>query len=138
LGQPLLAWNKQKPYMWCIAAGALTNVVLNILLIPLYGIAGAAAATGLSVITYNIVKLVYVWIKFRMQPFTLRSLGMLLNGCIVLLLSFLIPEFSNIFVDIIIRSGLMTAAYVLLIWLLDLSPEFKNAAREFIRKLSAR
>ncbi len=48
LGTPLLAWDLQTPYMWIVASGAVANVVLNLALIPPYGIAGAAAATVAS------------------------------------------------------------------------------------------
>ena len=45
LGQPLLAWDLQTPYLWAVGAGALANVVLNLLLIPPFGTMGAAWAT---------------------------------------------------------------------------------------------
>lgn len=47
-GQPLIAWNRQKAYFWAVGFGAVANVVLNALLIPPFGIEGAAAATVLS------------------------------------------------------------------------------------------
>lgn len=45
VGTPLMAWDLQKPYMWAILAGAVANVALNFLLIPPYGLVGAAVAT---------------------------------------------------------------------------------------------
>ena len=45
LGQPLLAWDRQRTYMLAVGSGAAANVVLNLLLIPPYGIVGAAVAT---------------------------------------------------------------------------------------------
>ncbi len=47
-GQPLIAWNRQKAYFGAVGAGAATNIVLNALLIPSFGLDGAAAATVLS------------------------------------------------------------------------------------------
>lgn len=44
-GTPALAWNCDRPYLWILVAGAGLNVVLNFLLIPRFGIEGAAAAT---------------------------------------------------------------------------------------------
>lgn len=44
-GTPLLAWQCDKGYTAILIAGAALNVGLNILLIPHYGIEGAAAAT---------------------------------------------------------------------------------------------
>lgn len=45
VGTPLMAWDLQKPYMWAVLGGALVNVALNVVLIPPYGLVGAAVAT---------------------------------------------------------------------------------------------
>ena len=58
-GQPLIAWNRQRVYFWAVGAGAVANVVLNALLIPSFGIEGAAAATVLSECTV-LIGLVYL------------------------------------------------------------------------------
>ncbi|MEW5843888.1 MAG: flippase [Bacteroidota bacterium] len=44
-GSPLIAWNKQKLFFYPIAAAAIGNIILNILLIPRYHALGAAVAT---------------------------------------------------------------------------------------------
>ena len=48
LGNPLTVWGKQKSYSLAITAGAIVNVVLNLILIPQYSYNGAAVATILS------------------------------------------------------------------------------------------
>ena len=45
---PLLAWGKEKAYLKVVTGGAITNLIFNILLIPSYGMVGAAIATLLS------------------------------------------------------------------------------------------
>lgn len=47
-GNPLTVWGKQKVYAIAITFGAVTNIILNILLIPKYSYNGAALATLLS------------------------------------------------------------------------------------------
>ncbi|NQX86057.1 MAG: oligosaccharide flippase family protein [Flavobacteriaceae bacterium] len=49
---------------------ALTAVVLNLWLIPIYEYEGAALATFISILTYNVIKLSFVYFKFGMIPFT--------------------------------------------------------------------
>lgn len=46
-GDALIAWNRERPYMVVLAGGAVLNLVLNVLLIPPYGLYGAAFATAL-------------------------------------------------------------------------------------------
>lgn len=51
------------------------TVLTNLLLIPEYGVNGAAAATCLSLLAYNVFKTVYVKIKFGLQPFNRNFWG---------------------------------------------------------------
>lgn len=51
----ILAEHKQKYLVWLNFAGALTNVVLNLLLIPFMGVAGAALASLITQFFTNIV-----------------------------------------------------------------------------------
>ena len=47
-GNPLIAWNEERFYMFATLFGAVLNVLLNYLLIPDYGILGAAYASLIS------------------------------------------------------------------------------------------
>lgn len=47
-GNPLIAWGRQRAYAVTVTAGAVANIVLNILLIPEYSYIGASFATLLS------------------------------------------------------------------------------------------
>ena len=51
-----------------IAAGA--NIVLNLTLIPLYGITGAAIATASSYILWNVLSLVEVYLVLKIHPYS--------------------------------------------------------------------
>jgi len=66
----------QKVFCRIVFSGALLNIVLNVLLIPLYGITGAAIASLLSVCLWNIVTLIFIKNKFGFYmgylPFTKR------------------------------------------------------------------
>jgi O-antigen/teichoic acid export membrane protein len=56
----------------------ITTVLLNIIFIPIYGINGSAFATFISVLAYNLSKLVFVKLKFDMMPFTIITLKVFL------------------------------------------------------------
>lgn len=51
------------------------TVVSNLLLIPSYGVNGAAMATCLSLLVYNLFKTVYVQVKLGLQPFNRKFWG---------------------------------------------------------------
>ena len=44
----MIAWNQHKKYLLVVASGAGANILANIILIPLYGIYGAAIATVIA------------------------------------------------------------------------------------------
>lgn len=52
------------------------NFVLNLYLIPLYGVTGAAVATFLSLTIFNAAKFVFIYRRFQMQPFSWRMLAL--------------------------------------------------------------
>ncbi|MHA7944094.1 lipopolysaccharide biosynthesis protein [Formosa sp. 3Alg 14/1] len=49
---------------------AVISVLLNIYFIPLYGLNGAAYATFISVFLYNVIKVLFVYKKFGILPFS--------------------------------------------------------------------
>jgi O-antigen/teichoic acid export membrane protein len=66
------------------------TISLNYFLIPKYGITGAAIATMLSVIMYNILKLGLVYYMLQIQPFTKKSLRYLLLFILIMYLQTLV------------------------------------------------
>ena len=63
LGNPLIAWGKQKQYSIAVTFGAVSNIILNFVLIPKYSYIGAAFATLLSEVAV-FIGLFYLFNKF--------------------------------------------------------------------------
>lgn len=68
LGSTLLAWDKQRVHMKVMAGGAIANIILNLLLIPRFGIEGAATATlaseaivlvGVGIVHFRLMRTLY-------------------------------------------------------------------------------
>lgn len=71
-------------------------VVTNILLIPGWGINGAACATLLSLSIYNIAKLVFVKIKVGMFPYNFNSLKIFTGSIIFFIIIYAIQQQLNL------------------------------------------
>jgi len=54
--------------------GVVTNIVLNVVLIPRYGIVGAAVATGAGFLLYNLTEIAVIYRVVRIHPFSLNTL----------------------------------------------------------------
>ncbi len=63
----LIAFKKPKKIMKIFLSGALLNVILNLFLIPLYSITGAAIASGLSFALMMILSVYYVNKKIKVK-----------------------------------------------------------------------
>ncbi|MDH5381846.1 MAG: polysaccharide biosynthesis C-terminal domain-containing protein [Cyclobacteriaceae bacterium] len=87
---------------------AVLSIVFNLIFIPLYGINGAALGSALALILFNIAKFVFLWLKLRIQPFSVQTLKVLLLLATSLLLGFVFPKSASVFVDILIRSSVVS------------------------------
>lgn len=63
--------------------------IANIILIPKFSYNGAASAILVSTILYNLLKYIYLWRKFRMQPFGLKTLKVLGLAFVAYLFSYI-------------------------------------------------
>jgi O-antigen/teichoic acid export membrane protein len=85
-------------------------------LIPVYGINGAAVSTLISFIIFNAVKSIFIYIKFRMQPFTSQSFLILMFALIAFALAVFTPVVAEggilaPFINIAIRSLIILLAF---------------------------
>ena len=109
-------------------------IVLNLILIPLYGIYGAAIATFIASMLYGIIKLVIVKRKFGLQPFTTKTVIALLVIAIFFL-GFYFWEFDiHPLLGIIFKSILVAIAYVSMVYILNISEDITKAIRTVFNK----
>lgn len=92
-------------------------IISNNILIPLYGIEGAAWGSAFALVMFNIVKFIFIYLKYKIQPFERATLKVLLIGVLTLLVNRLLPVQENVFIDIIFRSAVVTVFFSsLIIW----------------------
>jgi O-antigen/teichoic acid export membrane protein len=111
------------------------TVVLNMIFIPIYGIIGSAFATLLSITLYSLAKLLFVVRKLNLYPFTTQTLySMALT--LILFLVFYFWEFPfNPIISIVLKSILMTIAYVYLNYRFVISIEINQVIDNVLKKM---
>lgn len=114
---------------------AVLTIGLNQLLIPTYGIEGAAIASFLAMAIFNLSKFTFVLVKFGIQPFTLSSLKFGLIAGLSLLINYLLPAIENVFVDIALRSSIITLAIMLPTYFFKISPEVNGLVDNLLKRL---
>lgn len=102
---------------------AVSIVVANNLLIPRFGIEGAAMGVAFAVVIFNLLKFIFIWATLKIQPFTKETLIVLVIALATVGVNYVLPVFDNLFVDLIVRSGVVTIFYGGLVLLTKVSPE---------------
>lgn len=102
------------------------TITLNYLLIPSYGILGAAIGTASAIFCYNLLKVIFVAIYFNMQPFKASMVIILLIGAVILFLSSQVGLMINVYVDLVIRSLMITLLYIGPIYFMNISDDFNG------------
>jgi len=75
VGYLLVMTGHQRDSAWGVGISTALNVALNALLIPVYGAVGAAIATSVSMVTWNIILVYFVYKRLGMFPTALGRTG---------------------------------------------------------------
>jgi O-antigen/teichoic acid export membrane protein len=128
---------KYQAYFMLLLIGLV--VTTNILFIPRFGIAGAAFATCLSKLVTDLGLFLFLNIKYKLQPYSMRYVWIILFAGIAYIAGYIIPEIRNLYLDIIVRSGVITIVFLVLMlktkMLYELNEKFDWAMDKFIRPI---
>lgn len=105
---------------------AFLTIVLNILLIPIYGLIGAAIASFASLFLYNLIKMLFIWNRFKFQPFSKGTLTSLLISAITFLLVFYLPTIENLYLNTLVISVTLILVFGILTLILKPSKEINK------------
>ena len=120
---------------------AIITFISNLYFIPLFeelpgrnGIEGAAIATALSIFTFNIFSFLYLKSKFDLQPYTLKTLLIILFGVLSYLSIFTLGNFPDIYLDIIVKSLLICIIFIPLILLTRVSRDINDLVKLIFKR----
>jgi O-antigen/teichoic acid export membrane protein len=110
------------------------TILSNWILIPIYGISGSAIATALTVTANNALRYGFLKRKYDMQPYNINTLKLIGIACVSILPGLFIPHIFTLYLDIIIRSGIVGILFIILMLTFDAAPELNNKIRKnFLR-----
>jgi len=116
-----------------VAILAIAIIVGNLMLIPNYGIDGAAAASLGAMLLFNLIKFIFVFVKFKIQPFSINTIKFLGIIGIVILLNLATPRINNVYIDVVIRSFSITTALLILTYFMKVSPEINGILNRVLK-----
>jgi len=118
----------------------LTNHILilsdwEIMGISISGINGAAFATFLSTFLFITIKIVFVYMKFKIHPFSINTIKTILLLLGVYLIISKINLNFNLYFDIILKSGIILLVFIPLIYIMQISEDINNLILISIKRI---
>jgi O-antigen/teichoic acid export membrane protein len=110
-------------------------VLLNMYFIPNFGLNGAALATLIAITLYSVVKLLFVVLKMKLFPFTIKTVLSL----VIVIVSFFVFYYWDFnfhpFINIVLKSILVTVFYVVLSFYFKISSDINFVITSFFKKV---
>lgn len=137
LNTDIIGFSKKYQFnFYALLVLAVLNIIFNLYFIPIYGLVGTAIATFCSLTLFNLVKLIFIWINFKMQPFTVATVKILLLAGLCWAMIYYVPFNFHPIVNILLRSTLLTIVYGGLTLYFAISPDVNGMVRSGLNKLS--
>jgi O-antigen/teichoic acid export membrane protein len=111
------------------------TISLNLVFIPIYGMVGAAVATAIAIVIYNFIKTLLVYKWYGLQPFSKKSLYILIFFSIVFLFS-RINLFNNIFLEFVLESVCFVLVFIFFVLYTNVSPDLKTEIKKVLNKIN--
>nr|MBA3706032.1 hypothetical protein [Bacteroidota bacterium] len=99
-------------------------------------IVGSAIATAVAVLANNALRVIFLKIRFQMQPYDINSFKLILMSIVALLPSYFLPSLGNMFIDIAIRSAIVGGIFILLLLKMEAAPELNSKIRKNLKRFS--
>ncbi len=119
-----------------------TSLLLTALIIPLsyyltvaYGIMGPAIANIVSFSVYNSIRYLFLWKKFHMQPFSSKTIEVIIIAGIDYLLCYLLFNKMEGISGIALRTILFAVLFIIIVYRRNISPDLKPIAASLMHRL---
>ncbi len=133
----IISTSKHYKYLtYFVAFMLILIVLLNYTLIPIFKINGLAIATSITIIVFNTIKVIFIYKKFKIQPYSLKFVYATFVGIIVYFISYQLPFLNNLIVDIIVRSALISVFFTILMIILKVSPDLNLTIKQIWQKIN--
>ncbi len=113
---------------------AILTILLNYLLIPEMGLEGAALASFVSIFIFNLVKLIFVKMKFGILPFTYSTFKVFATLVLLAVLFDLLQFQFHPIVNIVLKSFFIVLMYVGILYRFNISEDVSGLLSKWLKK----
>jgi O-antigen/teichoic acid export membrane protein len=112
------------------------SLPLNYYLIKYFGLIGLALSNLFALTLYNTYRFIFLYIKFKFQPYNIKHLKFITLNIILILIVYNLPPTQYLFLNIIIKSTSFTIGFLTIFYFIKPSDEISKILNEFSEKLN--
>jgi O-antigen/teichoic acid export membrane protein len=124
---------KMQSYLLLILVVVLIG--LNLLFIPIFGLTGAAVSSAASLAILNLLRYLFLYVKYKLQPYNQRFIYVILIGIAAYTLSGAIPANFHYIIDLLIRSTVFSLLFLLPVYFFKISVDLNQAADSVLKRI---
>lgn len=109
--------------MLLIIALSLGNIWLNYSFIRQYNLFGPAYASLIFILAFNAIKVVFLWIKFKMLPFSRPMLFLAIFALLCIGIHYILPRTGSLIIDSLLSACILVAGYLFPLIYWKLAPD---------------
>jgi O-antigen/teichoic acid export membrane protein len=110
-------------------------VISNYLFIPIFGMKGAAFASMVTLIVFNLLRIIFIRMHFKIQPFVWRHLWVPVIIIAASLFSGVVGQIINVYIDMIIRSAVISLIFIVPVYWLEISSDTNHMIDKYLKRL---
>jgi len=111
------------------------GIITNVIFIPMYQMTGAAIASMISLLSFNIMRYIFIAIKFKMQPFSWPTLYVIFYGIMIVQFNGVVYIGDHPIINIFIRSAFIAVIFVGGVIIMKVSTDINNLMFKILFKL---
>ena len=111
---------------------AIITIFSNYILIPKYGIDGAAYAALLSSVIFNFTKIIFIYSKYYFLPFSIKSVYVIIITIFLYFIINFLPSYENFIIDILFKSFVIMILFIPIIYFFKISIDLNKLIDKFL------
>ncbi len=136
LSSTIIFTSKKYRYDMLFMAGMFVVAIAgNLVFIPVMGIEGAALASMLTLVLFNVIRVAFIKYHFRIGGFSLKQLWVPVIMAVIMYVSSITPAFYSVYADVLLRSVIGVMVLLVPVYMLKVSPELNMLAESMLAKV---
>lgn len=110
-------------------------IIANLIFIPIYGILGAAIGALIAKLLFNLLKMILLYQKMKLFPYSAKILVILLLGAVAYLAGYFLPSLANPYFDAMLKGLVVTIIFIGILYFLKMSEDINDKIDLFLKRI---